>query len=648
PTVSGISPDHGPASGGTLVTITGTGFVDGATVTALGYPVPGLIWVSSTTMTAVTPAAPFGLLDFGMIVTNPDGQSVIVPTHFTFDSPPTVTAVSPIGGALAGGTAVTISGTNFVATPIVTFGGVAATSVVLVSGTSLTVVTPIHIAGTVNVVVTNPDTQVGTGTALFTYAPAPTVTAVSPSGGSTSGGASVTVTGTGFVNGASVTFDGIIDTSLIWVSATSLTVVTPADAAGPDDVVVINPDMQTGTLTNGYTYAPAPTVSGISPDHGPASGGTLVTITGTGFVDGATVTALGYPVPGLIWVSSTTMTAVTPAAPFGLLDFGMIVTNPDGQSVIVPTHFTFDSPPTVTAVSPIGGALAGRPAVTISGTNFVATPIVPFGGVAATSVVLVSGTSLTVVTPIHIAGTVNVVVTNPDTQVGTGTALFTYAPAPTVTAVSPSGGSTSGGASVTVTGTGFVNGASVTFDGIIDTSLIWVSATSLTVVTPAHAAGIVNVVVTNPDTQVGTGTALYTYAPAPTVTGFTPTHGPASGGTLITITGTGFVDGATGTINGILDPSLTWVSSTTMTILTTPTPVGLLDVVAVLTNPDGQSVSLATRFTFDAPPTVTAISPIGGALAGGTSVTISGTNFVATPTVTFGGVAATSVVWVSG
>src|ERR1019366_5864885 len=159
---------------------------------------------------------------------------------------------------------------------------------------------------------------------------------------------------------------------------------------------------------------------------------------------------------------------------------------------------------------------------------------------------------------------------------------------PTVTAVSPSGGSTSGGASVTVTGTGFVNGASVTFDGIIDTSLIWVSATSLTVVTPAHAAGIVNVVVTNAGTQVGTGTALYTYAPAPTVTGFTPTHGPASGGTLITITGT-----------GILDPSLTWVSSTTMTILTTPTPVGVLDVVAVLTNPDGQSVSLATRFTFD-------------------------------------------------
>ena len=83
---------------------------------------------------------------------------------------------------------------------------------------------------------------------------------------------------------------------------------------------------------------------------------------------------------------------------------------------------------------------------------------------------------------------------------------------PTVTAISPTSGSTSGGTSVTITGTNFVSGATVSLGGSAATGVSVVSSTSITATTPAHAAGAVNVVVTNPDTQSGTLNSGFTYS----------------------------------------------------------------------------------------------------------------------------------------
>jgi hypothetical protein len=88
----------------------------------------------------------------------------------------------------------------------------------------------------------------------YSYA-APTVTAISPNSGSVSGGTSVTITGTGFVTGATVSIGGASATAVTFGSATSLTATTPARSSGAQNVVVTNPDGQTGTLTGGYTYS---------------------------------------------------------------------------------------------------------------------------------------------------------------------------------------------------------------------------------------------------------------------------------------------------------------------------------------------------------------------------------------------------------
>ncbi len=104
-----------------------------------------------------------------------------------------------------------------------------------------------------------------------------------------------------------------------------------------------------------------------------------------------------------------------------------------------------------------------------------------------------------------------------------GNANFTIGPpgdpAPSLGAVLPTSGPIAGDTAVTLTGTGFTNGATVLFGALSATSVTFNSSTSLSATTPAQAAGTVGVTVTNPDTQSATLPAAYTYV-APAVTGF--------------------------------------------------------------------------------------------------------------------------------
>ena len=84
--------------------------------------------------------------------------------------------------------------------------------------------------------------------------PAPTVTGIGPSSGTANGGTPVTITGTGFLSGATVKLGGTTATNVTVTSSSTITATTPAHAAGTVDVVVTNTDGQSGTLSGGYTY----------------------------------------------------------------------------------------------------------------------------------------------------------------------------------------------------------------------------------------------------------------------------------------------------------------------------------------------------------------------------------------------------------
>jgi hypothetical protein len=93
------------------------------------------------------------------------------------DPPPTVTAATPSSGPTAGGTEILITGTGFVATPTVTVGGETCTSPTFLDASQIECTTGTHGAGTVDVIVTNPDAQTGTALSAYTYvSPSPTPT----------------------------------------------------------------------------------------------------------------------------------------------------------------------------------------------------------------------------------------------------------------------------------------------------------------------------------------------------------------------------------------------------------------------------------------------------------------------------------------
>lgn len=560
---------------------------------------------------------------------------------------PTVSSISPSNGTYAGGTSVTITGTNFTGATGVTLGGSPATSLTVDSDTSITCTTPAHSAGVVSVEVT---TSGGTNAAnsLYTYLPpAPTVTGIAAASGPLTGGVSVTLTGTHFTGATGVSLGGTAATSVSVSSDTSLTCTTPAHSAGAVNVAVTTPS-GTNAANTLYTYAPAPSVSDLSPASGAAAGGTSVTLTGTNFTGATGVTLGGMAATSVNVVDDTSITCTTPTGTPGARS--VLVTTNGGTNAANTLYTYVLTPPTVTDIAPPAGSSTGLTSVTITGTNFTGATAVAIRGVPATGITVVSATSIVCLTPAGTAGAASVMVTTPS---GTASnSLFTYVtPPPTVThttanGFTPAKGSTLGGSTMTVTGTNFTGAGSVTIGGVPALNVTVLSSTSLTCITPAGSVGAESVVVT---TVGGTNAdnSFFTYElTVPSVAEIAPDRGTSAGGTTVTITGQSFT-GATGvTIGGVAATRLIVVNDST---LTCTTPVGSAGTVqsVVVTTLNGPSTDIISFTYVLALPTVTGVSPPIGTSAGSTTLTITGTYFTGDTDlagatgVTIGGVAAT-------
>ena len=453
----------------------------------------------------------------GFPATNGDAYGTIALGINPQPATPTVTAVSPAAGTTAGGTSVTVTGTNLTGATAVDFGATPGSSVsVNGGGTSLTVNSPAHAAGQVDItVVTGIGTSATSSADEYTYDATPTVTAVSPAAGTTAGSTIVSVTGTGFLSATAVKFGTNAGTSLSIASDTSLTISSPSGSAGTVDVTVTNPTGTSSTSPNDqFTYYAPPTVTAVSPAYGAIGGGTSVTVTGTNLT-GETAVNFGATPGSSVSVNGggTTLTVTTPAHTLGQVD--VTVVTPGGTSATSSAdQYTYETTPTVTAISPAAGPTAGATTVTVTGTGFLSATGVKFGANSGTSLSISSDTSLTITSPSGSAGTAHVTVTSPSGTSSTSAAdLYTYDTTPTVTAVSPNTGTTTGATSVTVTGTGFLTATSVKFGTNLGTSLTISSDTSLTITSPAGTAGTIDVTVINPTgTSTTSSSDQFTYS----------------------------------------------------------------------------------------------------------------------------------------
>jgi len=241
---------------------------------------------------------------------------------------------------------------------------------------------------------------------------------------------------------------------------------------------------------------PLPTVTHVSPNSGPAGGGTAVTLTGVE-LSGATSVMFGSVSATEFTVNSAT--SITAVAPAGTGTVKVTVTTAVGTShATTADDFTYLPAPVVKKVSPTSGAAAGGTTVTITGTSFTGATAIMFGSVSAIEFTVNSATSITAVTLPEASGTVDVTVTAPG---GTSKAVAAdrFKFVPTVTGVSPDTGSTAGGSSVTVTGSGFALGATATsikFGATKAKIVECTSSTECTAVAPKHSAASVDVIVT--------------------------------------------------------------------------------------------------------------------------------------------------------
>ena len=194
-------------------------------------------------------------------VGTPNGISAFIPVPGVLS--PIVTGLTPAGGASAGGTSVTITGSNLAAASAVKFGGTPAT-IISDSANSITAISPAHAGGVVDVTVTGHSgaTSAESSADRFDYVvAAPSVSSVSPDEGTTSGGSTVTIDGSGLGEAEQVEFGGVAAT-IVGRGGESLSVTSPQHGAGTVDVTVKSRDGASSPVSPGdrFTYVDSGTL----------------------------------------------------------------------------------------------------------------------------------------------------------------------------------------------------------------------------------------------------------------------------------------------------------------------------------------------------------------------------------------------------
>lgn len=641
PVVATVSPALGFDSGGTSVTVTGTNLSNTTSVTVGGAAATNVTNVSDTQITFTSPSGTIGTRD--LVVTTAGGGPVTSSDAFRYIGQPTITNVSPVGGPTTGGTSVVITGTNLTGTNSVSIGGVAAT-ITGNTDTSVTVTAPPNSAGVDNIVLqTWSGAATVTSSSAYTYVTPPTITSFTPTTHLTSGSGTVTLTGNNLTNTTQVTIGGVAATNLTVDSPTQVSFTVPAGTAGLSTVSLSTALGGTTSNSGTFRYIEAPTITSLTPTVGPIAGGTTVTVTGTNLANTTSVTVGGVEVTALTNISNTSISFTTALSGVAGLRNIVLETYSGVGTVTSSGAFRYVPAPTITAITPSAGPVAGGNTVTITGTNLTNTTSVSFGGTPATSFSNVSDTQITAVVPVFGSSTpVSVTVQTYD---GNGSVTlsntYAYVPLPLISSLSTTTGLATGGTTVTVTGANLANTSGVTVGGVSATGVVNVSGTSVRFTTPPGVAGLQDVVLTTTYGGSVTSANAFRYIEAPSITSITPPGGPTAGGTQIVIAGANLDNATSVTIGG----TAANVTANTGTSVTVTTPAGSAGAKSItLQTYDGVgSVTSSNAFTYVAPPTIASLSSTVATTGGGQTILLSGTNLDNTSSVTLGSTSVASL-----
>ncbi len=517
-----------------------------------------------------------------------------------------------------------------------------------------------------------------TATVGGTPPPAPTVTSLSVTSGDENGGTALTVNGTNFTGATAVDFGATAATAFTVTGPGTLSATSPAaTSTGPVDVTVTTPGGKSAVNQPGdqftYTTPPAPTVTLVNPNTGPAN--TSVNVSGTDFT-GATAVDFGTTPATTFTVNSNTTLQAT--APSGTGTVDVTVTTPSGTSALNSNdQFTYGSgtPPT-TIPSPVtktGWQFNGTATVvtTASPQNLQLTPATTYKAGSAFYTTAVPGVGISAAFDAQIHGgsgadglclvLADASVTSPTALgvdgggegfsgiKGIALSLDTYKnsvnPSNNFVGIATGPGPYSASLHYVTTNSSISSLRTGTHHFVLTTFSTGLSVTMDNQQVLAYATTLpANVLV---GFTAGTGGLTDIHAvqnvsitagpppPAPAVTGLSPTHGPQAGATSVVISGNN-LSGATGVqFGGMKATSFTNNPDGTITAVSPP-GTGTVDVLVTTGGGTSAVAQPADQFTYDPPPppAVTSVSPTSG--PNGTPVTITGSGFTGASAVDFG------------
>ncbi|MDF1836808.1 MAG: IPT/TIG domain-containing protein [Planctomycetota bacterium] len=354
--------------------IRGSGLNAGSTLTSpgTGITITPTVWTGSAVQFNVTVpnGAPLGHLD--LLVTDSFGnQDLLAGALEITPADPTVTNVVPSSGLGGGGYTVTLTGTGFRSGCRVVIGNQiykegAPGGCTLINSTEIQLTLASTVAGPHDVVVIDATGVEGRDINAFSAQANPSIATIFPAVGASAGGTEVTLTGENFVPGATLTINGVPQASVVATGPTTLTFETVAALpGGPHVVTLTNPGGDQASTAFLFSPEIDPVLSAVTPNSGPAGGGTTTRLFGTGFSGSTQVIFGADPFTGVGGVAATQVTVVSGnellvVSPAKATSFNSVHVEDalTEQASMEPAAFSYDSPASFSEDFSFGGCHA--------------------------------------------------------------------------------------------------------------------------------------------------------------------------------------------------------------------------------------------------------------------------------------------------
>lgn len=425
-------------------------------------------------------------------VARPYAVCKIVNDDFSGAPPPVVDSLTPRIGSVAGGTDVTVTGSNFVAPCSASFGDGNPIATTVVSPTQLTFKTPAHSMGNVNLELTCGKSTTKPNAFRYTATLSPSLT---PASGSSAGGTYFRLfDDNGIAGDCSVFFDDVAARGVKPESPMALTGVTPPHAAGNANVTLRCPGANPRAADHSFAFVagndPAPTVSAVSPNI--SRPGIDVRVFGANFRPGDSVLFGATAAP----VFSTTPDTILVHVPdIPAASYTINVMEPDGRMSPAGVAFTLlaPSPTQVRKINRSSGPAGSL--IDIEGLGF--RPVFTFGlGTKPLQIVSTSlGAYATVRVPPGFApGTYPVTLLDMmHNVIASGPSFTVTASSVAIDFVVPGCATSAGGVAIEVHGSGFTNGLPLFIGHVPATNVTVVDANTIRATAPAGEVGAADV-----------------------------------------------------------------------------------------------------------------------------------------------------------